>query len=165
MPHSSTLLPLWLLALQVRKYAQSIIRPGMRLIDLCEAIEEKNRQLVGESGLARGIAFPTGCSLNHVAAHYTPNGGDNTVLREGDVMKVDFGTQINGRIIDCAFTVAFQERFDPLLAAVKEATDAGIRAAGVDVRLTDIGGAIQEVMESYEVELNGKTVRPARSGG
>ena len=28
-----------------------------------------------ESGLKRGIAFPTGCSLNHVAAHYTPNPG------------------------------------------------------------------------------------------
>ncbi len=44
----------------------------------------------------RGIAFPTGCSINHVAAHYTPNVGDNTVLQYGDVMKVDFGTQING---------------------------------------------------------------------
>ena len=44
----------------------------------------------------RGIGFPTGCSLNHVAAHYTPNAGDDTVLQQGDVMKVDFGTQING---------------------------------------------------------------------
>lgn len=33
----------------------------------------------------------------------------------------------------------------------------GIREAGVDVRLCDIGAAIQEVMESYEVELDGKT--------
>ena len=43
-----------------------------------------------------GIAFPTGCSINHVAAHYSPNCGDNTVLQYGDVMKVDFGTQIGG---------------------------------------------------------------------
>ena len=37
--------------------------------------------------------------------------------------------------------------------------------AGVDVRLCDIGERIQEVMESYEVELNGKTyqVRPIRN--
>ena len=34
---------------------------------------------------------------------------------------------------------------------------AGIREAGVDVRLGDIGAAVQEVMESYEVELDGKT--------
>jgi methionyl aminopeptidase len=72
-------------------------------------------------------------------------------------MKVDFGTQINGRIIDCAFTVAFDPKFDPLLAAVKEATDTGIRHAGIDARLGEIGAAIQEVMESYEVEIDGKT--------
>lgn len=43
---------------------------------------------------APGIAFPTGCSLNWVAAHWTPNGGDNTVLQYDDVMKLDFGTQV-----------------------------------------------------------------------
>ena len=32
-----------------------------------------------------------------------------------------------------------------------------IQEAGIDVRLGDIGAAIQEVMESYEVEINGKT--------
>ena len=35
--------------------------------------------------------------------------------------------------------------------------NAGIKEAGVDVRLCDIGAAIQETMESYEVELDGKT--------
>ena len=34
---------------------------------------------------------------------------------------------------------------------------AGVQEAGIDVRLCDIGAAIQEVMESYEVELDGKT--------
>lgn len=28
--------------------------------------------------------------------------------------------------------------------------------SGIDVRLCDVGAAIQEVMESYEVEINGK---------
>jgi len=28
--------------------------------------------------------------------------------------------------------------------------------AGIDARLCDVGAAIQEVMESYEVEINGK---------
>jgi hypothetical protein len=31
-----------------------------------------------------------------VAAHYSPNTGDETVLQFDDVMKIDFGTQING---------------------------------------------------------------------
>ncbi len=34
---------------------------------------------------------------------------------------------------------------------------AGVREAGVDVRLCDIGAAVQEVMESYEIELDGRT--------
>ncbi|RYY82446.1 M24 family metallopeptidase [archaeon] len=40
------------------------------------------------------ISLYPGCSINHVAAHYTPNPGDNTTLAYGDVMKIDFGTQI-----------------------------------------------------------------------
>jgi methionyl aminopeptidase len=138
----------------VRKYVQTIARPGILMTDLCEKLEEMNRRLVQENGLNAGIAFPTGCSLDWVAAHWTPNAGDKTVLQHGDVMKLDFGTQIGGRIIDSAFTVAFDAKYDPLLAAVKAATDAGIRAAGVDARLCDVGEAVQEVMESHEVELS-----------
>ena len=33
----------------------------------------------------------------------------------------------------------------------------GIRAAGIDARLCDVGEQIQEVMESHEIELDGKT--------
>ena len=56
-----------------------------------------------------------------------------------------------------AWTVHFDPKFDPLAAAVKEATNAGIAAAGIDARLCDIGAAVQEVMESHEVEIDGKT--------
>ena len=142
---------------QVRKWAQSFIKPGIKLTDMCEMIENKNRELVAEAGLKAGLGFPTGCSLDHVAAHYTPNPGDETVLTKDHVMKIDFGTQIDGRIIDCAWTVHFNERYDPLVNAVREATETGLRAAGIDVRLCDVGEAIQEVMESYEIELDGKT--------
>ena len=65
------------------------------------------------------------------------------MLQYGDVMKVDFGTQVNGRIIDSAWTVAFDPQFDPLLEAVKAATNAGIAAAGIDARLGEIGAIIQ----------------------
>ena len=52
----------------------------------------------------------------------------------------------SGRIIDCAWTVAFDPQFDPLLAAVKDATNTGIRCAGIDVQMCEIGEAIQEVI-------------------
>ena len=41
--------------------------------------------------------------------------------------------------------MAFDPTFDPLLQAVKEATNAGIAAAGIDVQMCEIGEAIQEV--------------------
>lgn len=142
---------------QTRQYIRNWIKPGMTMIQICEELETTARRLIGEKGLEAGLAFPTGCSRNHCAAHYTPNAGDPTVLEWDDVTKIDFGTHINGRIIDCAFTLTFNPRYDKLLEAVRDATNTGIREAGIDVRLCDIGAAIQEVMESYEVELDGKT--------
>lgn len=58
---------------------------------------------------------------------------------------------VRGRLIDCAFTLHFDPKFDPLVEAVREATNAGIREAGIDVRLCDIGETIEEVMSSHEV--------------
>jgi methionyl aminopeptidase len=142
---------------QVRRHALERIRPGMSMIEIVETIEQGTRSLVAENGLKAGIAFPTGCSLNHVAAHYTPNAGDQTVLNYDDICKIDFGVHVNGRIIDSAFTLAFNPKFDAFKAACLAATNAGLKAAGVDVRMTDIGAEIQEVMESHEVEIDGKT--------
>lgn len=127
---------------QVRKHAQSIIKPGMKIMDICNEIEATNRKLIEVNGLEAGIAFPTGASLNHIAAHWTPNIGDETVLQYGDVMKIDYGSHINGLMTDCAFTVAFDPTYDNLLKAVKDATNTGIKAAGIDVRLMDIGSQI-----------------------
>jgi len=72
-------------------------------------------------------------------------------------MKVDFGVHVNGWIVDSAWTLTFDPVYDNLLAAVRDGTNTGIKEAGIDVRMSDIGAAIQEAMESYEVELNGQT--------
>ncbi|SPN97567.1 probable Methionine aminopeptidase 2 homolog NECHADRAFT_61369 [Cephalotrichum gorgonifer] len=148
---------------QVRQWAQKNIKPGQTLTEIAEGIEDGVRALTGHQGLEEGDAlkagmgFPTGLSINHCAAHYTPNAGNKMVLQKGDVMKVDFGVHVNGSIVDSAFTMAFEPQFDNLLAAVKDATNTGVREAGIDVRVGDVGAAIQEVMESYEVEINGTT--------
>ena len=89
---------------------------------------------------------------------------------------MDFGVHVKGRILDSAFTMTFDHKYDKLLEAVQAATNTGIRVsdnlgkssvifdcvsvptqeAGIDVRLGEIACAIQETMESYEVEVNGK---------
>ena len=76
------------------------------------------------------MGFPTGLCLNNIAAHWTPNpGGKEIVLEKSDVLKVDFGVHVNGRIVDSAFTVAFDHKYDNLLAAVQEATNTGIQVS------------------------------------
>jgi methionyl aminopeptidase len=121
---------------QVRQYAQKNIRPGQTLTEIAEGIEDGVRALTGHSGLEEGdnlkggMGFPCGLSINNCAAHYTPNAGNKMVLQDGDVMKVDFGAHVNGRIVDSAFTMAFDPAYDPLLAAVKDATNTGVRVCG-----------------------------------
>jgi len=114
------------------------------MTQIVENIEAGTRALVEENGLESGVGFPTGVSLNNCAAHYTPNAGDTigvystipasffpltsrTVLKQGDVLKVDIGVHVKGRIADSAFTLTFDHNYDKLLEAVKAATDTGIR--------------------------------------
>ncbi|KAI0537162.1 peptidase M24, structural domain-containing protein [Xylaria digitata] len=148
---------------QVRQWAQRNIKPGQTLTEIANGIEDSVRRLVGHDGLAEGDAlkagmgFPTGLNLDHIAAHYSPNAGNKTVLQQNNVMKVDIGVHVNGRIVDSAFTMSFDPMYDNLLAAVKDATNTGVKEAGIDVRLGELGGLIQEAMESYECEINGTT--------
>lgn len=119
---------------QTRQYAQKeLIKPGATLQSIVEGIEDGVRAVSGHQGLEPGdglkasLGFPTGLCLNDIAAHWTPNpGGADVVLQQSDVLSVDFGVQVNGRIVDSAFTVAFDHTYDNLLTSVKEATNTGI---------------------------------------
>ncbi|KAF2281360.1 methionine aminopeptidase 2-like protein [Westerdykella ornata] len=150
---------------QVRQYAQTLIKPGISMSRLAQEIEDGVRALTGHQGietgdaLKAGMGFPTGLCINNVAAHWTPNpGAKEVILQYDDVLSVDFGVHVSGRIVDSAFTVAFNPVYDNLLAAVKAATNTGLKEAGIDARISQVSAAIQEVMESYEVELQGKTI-------
>jgi methionyl aminopeptidase len=157
---------------ETRLWLQESVKPGQSLHEVAEGIEDSVRALLGNAGLETGdglksgLGFPTGLCLNHQVAHYTPNPGQKEViLQSSDLLTVDFGVHINGWIVDSAFTIAFEPTYDALLEAVKDATNSGIRAAGIDVRISDVSAAIQEAMESHEVELNGKVypVKPVRN--
>ncbi|OSZ99883.1 Methionine aminopeptidase [Trichoderma parareesei] len=148
---------------QVRQWAQRNIKPGQTLTEIANGIEDSVRRLLGHDGLTEGdsiiagMGFPTGLNIDEIAAHYSPNAGDRVILQQNNVMKIDIGVHVNGRIVDSAFTMAFDPMYDNLLAAVKDATNTGVREAGIDVRLGELGGYIQEAMESYECEINGTT--------
>ena len=118
---------------QVRQWAQKDIKPGHTLTQIAEGIEDGVRHLTGHMGLEEGdgliagMGFPTGVNLNNCAAHYSPNAGNKMVLKKEDVMKIDIGVHVNGRILDSAFTMSFDPVYDNLLTAVREATNAGVR--------------------------------------
>ncbi|KAJ5678790.1 methionine aminopeptidase 2-like protein [Penicillium macrosclerotiorum] len=156
---------------QVRRWTQETARPGKSLTEIALDIDDGVRSLLDNAGLEpgacllSGMGFPTGLALNNCVAHWTPNPGQkDVILKQSDVLKVDFGVHINGWIVDSAFTISFDPMHDNLLAAVKDATNTGIKNSGIDVRISDVSAAIQEAMESYEVEINGKTipVKPVR---
>jgi methionyl aminopeptidase len=102
------------------------------------------------------MSFPTGVSINNCAAHYTPNPGDDRVLLATDLIKIDIGTHAHGHIIDSAFSFSFDPQFETLIQASHDATWAGLKEAGIDARLIEVGRVIEETMTSFEVEIDGK---------
>ena len=54
------------------------------------------------------------------------------VLQNGDVLKVDIGVHVKGRILDSAFTLTFDPTYEKLLEAVKAATDTGVRVRQIN---------------------------------
>jgi methionyl aminopeptidase len=132
---------------KTRQVVQSQLRPGMRLVDIAESVESTARKLIGydpRQPLAAGMAFPCGVSVNHCAAHYTPNPGERGgggAMGALDICKIDFGVHVEGDLVDCAFSCAFDPMHDGIMRAVQESTEAAIAASGVDVRVRDIGAA------------------------
>jgi len=147
-------------------YIKPFIKPNVTLLDLCEKIESniKEEYLKLDNNLHTSnpqynncIAFPTGICLNNIAAHYTPYLNDTTRLKSVDVCKIDFGVHYNGCIIDSAFTVNLNSTYNSLLESSREAVDKVIKNMGVDVKFNELSYIAKEVVESYEIEINGVT--------
>jgi methionyl aminopeptidase len=89
------------IAKEVKEFARGLIKPGVKLIDIANAIDSKIEELGGEP------AFPVNLSINEIAAHFTPASGDDKIA-EG-ILKVDLGVHVNGYIADTAFSVDLSE--------------------------------------------------------
>lgn len=159
----------------------NILVPGAKLIDISNFIETETKEyasivldsLGGSSTIINGgIGFPVGLSVNDCAAHYHPHSQDtHAILSNSDIVKVDFGTEVNGWIVDSAFTtrigggsdeVQSQKRphcnshsfsvddCDSLISCMKDATELGIRNIGIDVRISDWSASIEELIRSHD---------------
>ncbi len=140
----------------IRKHIRPFLKPGLKLSELANLIENKCKELTKEEGVNKGIGFPSSLSVNDCAAHFTPSKLYDVTLDKNSITKIDFGVEVNGWITDSAFTIAFNQDYKNLLDGVKDATYTGIKNAAVDVNIKEWAKDIQEVMESYEVEVDGK---------
>ncbi len=131
------------IASEVRRLVPSLVKEGMRIIDICEAVEEAIRQRGAEP------AFPCNVGVNEVAAHYTSPIGDLSTVPEGSLVKVDLGVHVQGYIADTAVTICFDNALSDMVMAVEEALDAAISAIEPGKRVSEIGAVIEQVIEGY----------------
>ena len=75
-------------------HGRKMITPGTKLEDVQLAVEAKIREMGGEP------AFPAQTSRNHIAAHYCSPPGDTTTVQEGDIIKLDCGSHVDGYVTD-----------------------------------------------------------------
>jgi methionyl aminopeptidase len=74
------------------------------------------------------------------------------ILREGEIVSVDFGAFVDGYCGDAAITVPVGEKIDPQTARLMKVTERSLYAAIDVVRpgatLGDVGSAVQRVVEA-----------------
>ncbi|MBI2445832.1 type II methionyl aminopeptidase [Candidatus Micrarchaeota archaeon] len=127
-------------AVSVRSFAEDYVKPGLKLLDIAEKIEAE----ITEQGAAP--AFPCNLSLNEEAAHDTPLIGDERVLKDSDVLKVDFGVHVEGHIVDQAFTVNFDNQHAKMIEAAQQALQDALSVMKAGANVRDVGAAIEEAI-------------------
>ncbi len=131
------------IASQVRDEIAPTIKVGARAYDLCEASEARILELGG------GVAFPTNISINEVAAHYSSPENDATVIKEGDIVKLDVGVHIDGYIADTALTICFNPELEKLVEASREALNKALELVKPKANSKDLGKIIEDTIRGY----------------
>ncbi len=126
------------------------VRPGMRTreFDIVAARELEKAGAISSFKGYRGYPATVCVSVNDEIVHGIPG---KRVLREGDVVSLDFGAIYNGFHGDSAVTVGVGRvgaEAGKLMEAGEGALEAGLSAARAGKRLGDISAAIQGYAES-----------------
>jgi methionyl aminopeptidase len=131
------------IAARIREESKQLVNAGEGLLDIAETIEG----MIREQGC--DPAFPTNVSVNEIAAHYTPEQGDKTLLGEKDIVKVDLGVEMNGAIADTAYTIDLSGNYAKLVEASEKALEMAIAAIKPGVTVGHIGGVIEDAIKGY----------------
>ena len=128
---------------EVKKYARTIIKKDVPLLEIAEKIEGKIVELGGKP------AFPVNLSINEVAAHYTPAYDDKTLA--SGLLKIDLGVHIDGWCADTAFSLDLEDNEEnkKLIQAAEDAVEAGIDVIQENIGLNEIGAAIEKTIKKH----------------
>lgn len=85
---------------EVRELALKEVHEGMKVLDLINLIEG---EIIKRGALP---AFPCNISINEITAHYTSPPEDSTLIKGGDLVKIDLGAHVDGFIADSAVSVS-----------------------------------------------------------
>jgi methionyl aminopeptidase len=125
------------IAAEVRERARRTYHVGSTLFDICESVEAQIRSMNAQP------AFPVNTSINEIAAHYTAEPSDTTLVKETDVLKIDIGVHIDGYIADTALTVCYDPKYEALVRSTETALGEAVRIARVNTKASDIGRVIE----------------------
>ena len=115
---------------------KSMVKPGTGFLEICDFVRKEVESRGGR------LAFPTGIGVNEVTAHYAPQEGDRSAIREEDLVKVDFGVHVDGYVTDTSVSVTYNPDFNLILEATERALEAAIATARREVRTGEIGREI-----------------------
>jgi methionyl aminopeptidase len=127
------------IAAEALSYGKELIKKYTKVVDVCDKIEEKIKELGGE------MAFPVQISLNDAAAHYCPETDDSTILSD-QLCCLDVGVHVDGCIGDNACSVDLSGSNADLVKASAEALKAATEVLSAGVLVSKIGKAIEDTI-------------------
>jgi len=142
---------------QVKEEAVKLIKPGVKLLEVAEFVENRIKELGAEP------AFPCNISINSDAAHFTPKQNDERMFKEGDIVKLDIGAHVDGYIADTAITVDLGDHED-LVKAAEEALKNAIEVIHAGVNTAEVSAVIDSTIREFGfkpvINLTGHGLQP-----
>lgn len=137
-------------AREILLYLKDFVKAGVKTIDLERMCEEQLHKMRNAKAAFKGYFGYPYClcvSINDEVVHGMP--GDR-VIKEKDIVSIDFGTLCDGYYGDTAITYPVGEisrKSEALLTVTEKALEEGIRQAREGNRLHDISYAVQACVE------------------
>jgi len=140
-----------LMVAEVLEILRGLVKPGITTMDLEHRALKETRRLSVTPAFKGYYGFPASlcASLNNVVVHGIPS--DKTVLKEGDILGMDFGVLYKGFYGDSAITVPVGEISEAsrnLLDVTASSLEEAIEAARPGNTIGDISFAVQSYVEA-----------------